>query len=94
MRLVQICIVAPALVAQAPVPELKSLSWLQGRWTGAEAPERFEEHWSLQGQSLIGTTLIYRLEAPDRIRASLSKAKDGRISTRSYTFTRARSAEP
>ncbi|MBI3132122.1 MAG: hypothetical protein HYZ13_12435 [Acidobacteria bacterium] len=157
MRTVQVCVVASALVAQAPAPELKSLAWLQGRWTGAEGPERFEEHWSLQGQSLMGsartlvgdttsfielfileregadfvlrirmfgpaldsalkgkdaplrlklteadsthfkceglgpetgTTLIYRLEAPDRIHASLSKAKDGRVSTRSYAFTR------
>lgn len=45
----------PVLLAQAPQPlALASLHWLQGRWTGERGAERFEEHWSLQGQSLLG----------------------------------------
>lgn len=43
------------LVAQTPQSmALSDLRWLQGRWTGERGPERFEEQWSLQGQSLLG----------------------------------------
>jgi hypothetical protein len=157
MRILLPLLLAGQVMAQAPQPELKTLSWLSGRWVGAEGPERFEEAWSLEGQSLlgvartlkgdrstfvelfmleadgadlvlrlrmfgpaldralrgkeeplrlklvaadathfqceglgpeVGTTLTYRLEAPDRLRATLTKVKEGRTFTQTYAFTR------
>lgn len=49
--------ILPALALQMPAPEaldIRPLAWLQGRWVGANGTEHYEEHWSLQGQSLVG----------------------------------------
>ena len=157
MRILLSALTAAQLMAQAPPPDLQPLVWLSGRWLGAEGPERFEEHWSLEGSSLLGvartlkagrttfveifalepdgndlvlrirmfgpaldralrgkeeplrlklteadathftcegigpeagTTLVYRLEGPDRLRARLTKVKDGRTFSQEYAFTR------
>lgn len=49
--------ILPALLLQAPAPkplDIQPLAWLQGRWIGQNGNERYEEHWSLLGQSLVG----------------------------------------
>jgi hypothetical protein len=54
MRTLLPLLVATQVVAQTPQPDFRALGWLSGRWIGSEGAERFEEHWSLEGQSLLG----------------------------------------
>ncbi len=58
---IPVALLIPSMAMQAPAPpqpavDLQTLAWLQGRWTEPRKDGIVEEHWSLQGQSLLGVS--------------------------------------
>jgi Domain of unknown function (DUF6265) len=51
--------ITATLIAQVPAPKpftLADLAWMHGDWQGQKGKEHFDEHWHLQGDSMLGVS--------------------------------------
>ncbi|MBY0574342.1 MAG: hypothetical protein K2P84_11735 [Undibacterium sp.] len=49
-------LISNAAWAQTSTLEIARLSWLQGTWITTQGKQIIDEHWSLEGQSLLGVS--------------------------------------